>query len=143
MKAINQYVDPILDERWDRSWAEWEQITEYSKVYGYHAASRKFFAIKDGKKIYLSRKHIEQKIKKVDEFNKTLEGMPGCLNYAMKLNEIVKNDDDIRKKYMELVKEYNEKQKQIIDELFHSYLSSSSKIYSHIYYCIRHYDNKE
>lgn len=44
--------------------------------------------------------------------------MPGCLNYAMKLNEIVKNDDEIRKKYIQLVKEYNENQKQIIDELF-------------------------
>ena len=75
------------------------RLQNMQKIMGIMLASRKFFAIKDGKKIYLSRKHIEQKIKKVDEFNKTLEGMPGCLNYAMKLNEIVKNHDEIRSIY--------------------------------------------
>ena len=42
------------------------RLQNMQKIMGIMLASRKFFAIKDGKKIYLSRKHIEQKIKKVD-----------------------------------------------------------------------------
>ena len=66
LRIITKYVTPVIDDRWDKSWLEWMEITEYAKAHGHNGASRRFYAIKKGKRKYLTPKHIEQKIKEVD-----------------------------------------------------------------------------
>jgi hypothetical protein len=136
MKTYVEYVKPIIDGRWDRSWAEWEQIIEYAKVWGSNAASRKFSAIKNGKEKYLSPSHIKQKIKEQDKFNKKFKDIPYFADYGKKLIEIVKSDAEVREKYIQLAKEYDENKVQVISQM----CNGGSKIYPYSYYYIRHYD---
>jgi hypothetical protein len=65
-KLIGEFFIPIIDDRWDRSMIEWIKIISYAKKHGYHAASRKFFAWKNGEQTYLSPNHIKQKAKAFD-----------------------------------------------------------------------------
>jgi len=84
LKVLLKYIKPIIDGRWDRSWAEWAHIIEYAKVHGYNAASRRFPALKNGKEEYLSPEHIREKIKEFDALIKQAEKIyPGSHNYII------------------------------------------------------------
>jgi hypothetical protein len=139
LKVLLKYIKPIIDGRWDRSWAEWAHIIEYAKVHGYNAASRRFPALKNGKEEYLSPEHIREKIKEFDALIKQAEKIyPGSHNYIIRLKEIIKNDNDLKEKYIQLAREYDENKIQIMSHTYNS--NVGSKVYLHIYYYIRHYD---
>lgn len=139
LKVFLEYIKPISDGRWDRSWLEWIEITEHQRDLG--GASRRFPAIKDGKNKYLSPRHIKQKIKKVDEFLEQAEKIsPHFHDYMLRLKEIVRNDDDLKEKYIQLAREYDENKIQIMEQDLSESNNTSSKIYSHTYYYIRHYE---
>jgi hypothetical protein len=134
IRAFLKYINPLIDNKWDRSWVEWTYIAEYAKDHGYNAASRRFPAIKDGKNTYLSPHHIKKKVDEVCAFSKHIEEIrPSFFEYTKRLHEIIRNDDDIMKKYIQLAKDYDENIEQGIN-------TSTSKINSQTYYYIRHYD---
>lgn len=141
MKLFVEYLNATTDGRWDRSWIEWQEIVEYASTQGYNAASRKFYAIKKDDKKYLSPNQIKEKIKVVDEFNKKSEKtVPHFIDYVKELMEVVRGDVDIRKKYLEIAKEYDGNKIQIIGQKINDI--TDVKTYSYNYYYIIHYDPK-
>ena len=141
LKVIEEYMIPLRDGRWDRSLAEWQEVAKFAKDYGYNAASRKFPSIKDGKQHYLSPSHLKQKLRVVDNFNKKIQKViPATHEYLKLLQNIIKEDSEIKEKYTRLIKNYHENKEHITNQIYKS--SISSKIYSYTYYYIRHYDPK-
>jgi hypothetical protein len=134
LRAYIEYGISFTDDRWDRSMTEWAQIIEYAKAHGYNAASRKFFAIKDGKGKYLSPNYIKQKARVIDKFLRYFENDKDgelCHKYMTEVGKVLDSDDEllsIRNGFLEHINE-------ITDELF-----NISEIYSYNYYYIRHYD---
>jgi hypothetical protein len=142
MESFLEYVKPITDDRWDRSWAEWGEIVKYTRDHGYNAISRRYYAIKDENKKYLSPHYIKRKEKDLEEFNKkSKSSVPPFIDYMKKLFEIVRSDVDIRKKYIELVKDYDENKIQIISQGISN--TRVGRAYSYTYYYISHYDTKK
>jgi hypothetical protein len=134
IRAFIEYGNSFTDGRWDRSMTEWVHIINYAKAHGYNAASRKFFAKKDGKEKYLSPNYIKQKTKIIDKFLGYFENdKDGEVfhNYMMEVNKKLESDKEllsIRNGFLEHIYE-------IADEL-----SNISNTYSYDYYYIRHYD---
>ena len=80
-------------------------------------------------------------MKVVDEFNKKSEKtVPPFIKYIKELMEVVRGDVDIRKKYIEIAKEYDENKIQIIGQKINDI--TDVKTYSYDYYYIIHYDPK-
>lgn len=141
LKVIKEYLKPLRDDRWDRSWAEWEAIAKYAKAHGYRGASRRFPAIRDGKERYLSPTYIKQKIREVNNLKEKIQKyMPIAHEYLKVLQKIIRDDSDVREKYTQILKNYRENQKDILNQIYNS--SISCKFYSYTYYYIRHYDSK-
>ena len=136
IKLIVEYCKPIIDGRWDRSWAEWQQILEYAEASGFRAASRRFYAIKDGKRQYISRTHIKQKIEAAKKFERKLEGVPHFVDYLKQFLKIVRSDRVLLEKYKQIEKEYVENKAQTRMQLY----DRENRIYSYTYYYVRHYD---
>ena len=136
MKLFVEYSKPITDGRWDRSWIEWLQIIEYAEVFGCNAASRKFFAIKDGKRKYIFPAYIKQKIKQ--KRFKNLKVSAQLIEFLKNMMEIVRGDTELREMYTQSLKEYAENKAQIKSQLY----NIGRRIYSHTYYYVRHYDPK-
>lgn len=130
LMTMEEYYRPIVDGRYDRSMFEWEQIVENAKAHGYYAASRKSFAIKDGKKKYLSPNYIKQKLKVIDKFQNRVgsKEMKICMKYLEEINRTIRNDNELLRLLRRLVRQYYN---NMIDE---------SNAYSHSYFYIRHYD---
>lgn len=138
IKLMVEYCKPIIDGRWDRSWPEWQQIQEYADTFGPRAASKKFYAIKDGKRQHLSPTHIRQKIKSVREFERKLEAILHLEDYFKQLINIVNNDSELLEKCKQIGKEYAENNTLATMQSH----DRGNKSYSYTYYYVRHYDPK-
>ncbi|MPZ07228.1 MAG: hypothetical protein GEU26_12580 [Nitrososphaeraceae archaeon] len=135
LKAVGECFIPIIDGRWDRSIFEWGEIISYSKDYGHHAASRKFFAKKDGKQKYLSPNYIKQKDKAIDKSYSVLANtkkVKKCNEWLLKVRETMINDKELRKVLNKLYRQHFD---EYIDEVL-----DRRETYSYEYYYIRHYD---
>lgn len=135
LKAVGEFFVPITDNRWDRSMCEWVEIISYAKDYGYRAASRKFFAIKDGKQKYLSPNYIKQKAKAINKHYRLLENSKKVKEFKgwlLKVHETVINDNELRNKGNELYRQhFNDLSNEVLE---------NREAYSYDYYYIRHYD---
>jgi hypothetical protein len=132
-----KYIKPLMYNNWDRSWVEWAHISIYAEQHGYNAARRKFPVIKDGKPKYHSAKYIKKKLREVYSFEKEMKMFyPPYFEYYKKLREVIRNDQEIKKKYYELAKESS----KIIEQVLSRVSSGNSKLSSYTYYYIRHYD---
>jgi hypothetical protein len=137
LKLIGENSIPIVDDRWDRSMVEWIEILSYAKEYGYNAASRKFFALKNEERIYLSPNYIKQKAKAFDRAYAHLCNRERVNKYEeclLKIQKVLKNDRQLQNLLKKMRKQYlNKTLNKIVDH---------KMIYSYSYYYIRHYDPK-
>jgi hypothetical protein len=67
--VLEEVRESAANDQTDRSLIDWISICDTAIKEGYHAASSKYYAItSDGKKKYLSAKHIKNKIPQIQDF---------------------------------------------------------------------------
>ena len=150
INLVIQMINSAIDDRHSRSLTEWVTITKYAMEISPEAASKKFYGITpDGKKLFLSPKHIKDMIEKINDFlNKFAEFIPKVAINIRILSNIARYDPELSQLFEKLSKQYDDENKQKILETMEgsdednggTHNQSKNHDYQYSYYKIVHYD---
>ena len=115
--AIDQIIQSARNGQWDRNMLEWMVIADTALKESTFRSSRKYYAITQNKKVYLSPRHIKEKIPDIIRFVQYYAtSRPYYDWFVTKILDICQSDPELDK---ELKKIEFEQIRKMVPELLH------------------------
>jgi hypothetical protein len=107
-EVLEDVRESAANDQTERSLIDWISICDTAINKGYHAASSKYYAITpDGKKKYLSPKHIKNKIPQIQDFTlRYKKYVPFYIFFARYMLKIAENDQKLSQELKQIELKY-------------------------------------